>query len=466
MLSYDLSDCQGPLYKSLYQFILQDIRQGRLKANEKLPSKRTLARNLGISTISIENAYDQLISEGYLYSVPKRGYFVSEIESIAELKPLALARQPVSKLLTETSAQEFFDFSSNRIENTSFPFSVWAKLLRETISQKEKELLEVSPCAGVRELREAIAEHLESFRGMRVNPDQIIIGAGTEYLYGLLIKLLGNEKLYCIENPGYKKLKQIYESNAARCTPVNMDEQGLSVENLRQVRGEIAHISPTHHFPTGICMLASRRYEMLAWANEDDGHYIIEDDYDSEFRLNGKPIPPLFSLDVFGKVIYMNTFSKSLTATIRISYMILPEKLAKLFYQKLAFFSCTVSTFEQFTLAAFIRQGYFEKHINRMRLYYGRKRARVIELIKKLLPADACTIIENDSGLHFILKLATEKPDKVVKEQLLQKGIHINSITDFEMNDENQNKHQFILNYSGLDLQLLPEALKELRACL
>ncbi len=467
MLSYNLSELKGPLYKSLYSHILQDIQSGKLKSHEKLPSKRSLAQNLGISTISIENAYDQLIGEGYIYSLPKKGYFVAEIESLEQLSVKTI---PKSQVLIKTEEDELsknlFDFSSNRIEKSNFPFSIWARLLREVISCKEKELMEVSPCAGARVLRQAIAEHLQSFRGMSVNPDQIIVGAGTEYLYGLLIKLLGNEKIYCIENPGYKKLSKIYESNKASCIPVNMDDKGLSIDELRKSGGQIAHISPTHHFPTGICMMASRRYEMLAWANESDDKYIIEDDYDSEFRLKGKPIPPLYSLDVLGKVIYMNTFSKSLSSTIRISYMILPEKLANLFYQKLAFYSCTVSTFEQYTLASFISDGYFEKHINRMRLHYGRKRARVIELIKKTFSEDQCKIIENDSGLHFILKFNTKKTDQKFKEELSELGIHISSITDFEMKNSLLDKHEFILNYSNIDLDGLEGALLKIKAVL
>ena len=467
MLSYNLSEANGPLYKSLYHFIRKDIQSGKLKSNEKLPSKRALAQNLGISTISIENAYDQLICEGYIYSLPKRGYFVSEIENINQIKPKSVPKEEAKINIKETGKDsDCFDFSSNRVEKHNFPFSIWAKILRETISQKEDDLLELSPCGGVRELREAIANHLESFRGMSVNPDQIIVGAGTEYLYGLLIKLLGNDKTYCIENPGYKKLKKIYESNGAKCLTIDMDEQGLSVGKLRAANGQIAHISPTHHFPTGICMPANRRYEMLAWANESENNYIIEDDYDSEFRLKGKPLPPLFSLDIFGKVIYMNTFSKSLASTIRISYMILPEKLANLFYEKLAFYSCTVSTFEQYTLASFISKGFFEKHINRMRLHYGRKRARIIETIKKYFNENECKIIENDSGLHFILEFNTRLSDEEFKETLATKGILISSISDFEMNKTSQSSHQFILNYSSIDMEKLNSALKKLREAL
>ncbi len=460
MLSYNLSETKGPLYKSLYQFILKDIQENKLKAHQKMPSKRTLAKNLGISTISIENAYDQLISEGYIYTIPKKGYFVAQIQSHNKIQPVQHAQTHINIVTDEKkNCDKYFDFSSNQIANTNFPFSIWTRLLRETISQNDKQLLQVSPCGGVKELRTSIANHLESFRGMNVNPDQIIVGAGTEYLYGLLIKLLGTDKTYCIENPGYKKLKKIYESNQVQCIPVDMDENGITVENLKAAKAQIAHISPTHHFPTGICMSAKRRYEILAWVNESENNYIIEDDYDSEFRLKGKPTPSLYSMDAFGKVIYMNTFSKSLTSTIRISYMILPEQLANLFYNRLSFYSCTVSTFEQYTLSAFISKGYFEKHINRMRLHYGRKRERVINTIQKILSDSQCKIIENDSGLHFILQINTQMSDKELTEKLKTKNIIISPISDFEMNKTNGDTHQFILNYSNIDMDNLEDTL-------
>ena len=322
MLTYDLTKTDGPLYKCLYECIKNDISQGKLSSGEKMPSKRTLAKNLGVSTITVENAYDQLIGEGYMFARPKRGYFIADVSDIRVIK--APVQKELSIKLPPEQDESIFDFSSNRTDSGNFPFSIWAKLMRETISLREQELLSVSPCGGVRELREAIASHLSSFRGMNVDPDQIIVGAGTEYLYGLLVKLLGKDKVYCVEDPGYKKISQIYECNNAKCLPVQMDEQGISVELIKKANAQIAHISPTHHFPTGITMPVNRRYELLAWANESSDRYIIEDDYDSEFRMNGHPIPPILSIDACEKVIYINTFSKSLTSTIRISYMVLP----------------------------------------------------------------------------------------------------------------------------------------------
>lgn len=461
MLTYTFNGTEGPLYKSLYKLIREDIRAGVLKSNEKMPSKRALAEHLGISTITVENAYEQLIEEGYLYAIPKKGYYIADIRDLKAIHAPIHAPRPIPTPQPEIPAQ--YDFTSNSTETETFPFSVWAKIMRETISSREKDLLQVSPCGGVTELKCAIANHLSSFRGMAVDPEQIIVGAGTEYLYGQLIKLLGSEKIYCIENPGYKKLLKIYESNHVPCALANLDAQGIRIQDLVAANADIAHISPTHHFPTGITMPISRRYALLAWANEKEGRYIIEDDYDSEFRLNGTPLPTLQEIDACEKVIYMNTFSKSLTSTIRISYMVLPEHLAALYYEKLAFYSCTVSTFEQHTLAAFIQQGYFEKHINKMRLHYKRKRAQVLEIIRRVFADKPYRVIENDSGLHFILELPTRFSDTEMQNMLRQEDIRINTITDFEMTPSGTNQHQFIINYSSINPEPFEHAMHVLK---
>ena len=450
MLTYVFDNSDTPLYEQVYKHIKSDIISGILSPGEKLPSKRSFARNNGISTITIQNAYDQLISEGYVFTVPKKGYYVANINEMSRVPAGTSIKLDIK--IPEKPAKFRFDLSNNKINPDNFPFSIWAKLLRETMSDRSRELMEVSPTGGIYELRAAIADYLKSFRGMLVDPDQIVIGAGTEYLYGLLIQILGKNKKYCIENPGYKKLAQIYKQYHIECGFADIDDSGISVDSLHKSGADIAHISPNHHFPTGITMPANRRYEVLAWANEEAGRYIIEDDYDSEFRANGKPLPTLFSIDACEKVIYMNTFSKSLTPTIRISYMILPVHLANIFYSRLSFYSCTVSNFEQYTLASFIDRGYFEKHINRMRLYYIRQRKRLISCIENSSLKDKCEIIENESGLHFLLRLRTDIPDEVLKEKMKESGIKIQSLSEFYLSDEGAKEHYFIINYSNIDL--------------
>lgn len=450
MLTYVFDNSDTPLYEQVYKHIKSDIISGILSPGEKLPSKRSFARNNGISTITIQNAYDQLISEGYVFTVPKKGYYVANINEMSRVPAGTSIKLDIK--VPEKPAKFRFDLSNNKINPDNFPFSIWAKLLRETMSERSRELMEVSPTGGIYDLRAAIADYLKSFRGMLVDPDQIVIGAGTEYLYGLLIQILGKKKKYCIENPGYKKLAQIYKQYHIECGFADIDDSGISVDSLHKSGADIAHISPNHHFPTGITMPANRRYEVLAWANEEAGRYIIEDDYDSEFRANGKPLPTLFSIDACEKVIYMNTFSKSLTPTIRISYMILPVHLANIFYSRLSFYSCTVSNFEQYTLASFIDRGYFEKHINRMRLYYIRQRKRLISCIENSSLKDKCEIIENKSGLHFLLRLRTDIPDEVLKEKMKESGIKIQSLSEFYLSDEGAKEHYFIINYSNIDL--------------
>lgn len=451
MLTYQFEDSDSPLYEQVYQFIKADIADGVLMPGDKLPSKRTFARNNGVSTITIQNAYDQLISEGYIYTIPKKGYYVADMVKMVNVPKKKSIDLDI--VMPQKPVEYKYDLSNNMVNPDNFPFTVWARLSRETLSDKCKELMQVSPANGIYELRAAIAEHLKSFRGMLVDPDQIIVGAGTEYLYGLLVQLLGRDKIYCIENPGYKKLVQIYGQYGIDCRYANMDEKGITSEELCKSRSDVAHICPNHHFPTGITMPVNRRYEVLAWANEKEGRYIIEDDYDSEFRMNGKPLPTLFSIDGCEKVIYMNTFSKSLTSTIRISYMILPVHLANKFYRELSFYSCTVSNFEQYTLAAFIKRGYFEKHINRMRLYYSRKRRQLLECLAGSRLSKICHVQENESGLHFLISLDTRHSEEYIRRKLEGRGIRLQPVSDYFMLPNNDMENYYIIKYSNLDME-------------
>lgn len=462
MLTYSFVDLgSDSLYEHLYKCIKNDIMSGQLKSGDKLPSKRSFAKNLDISTITVENAYAQLMAEGYIYSLPKRGYFVSEVKTFSEKQPERVSELP-ERPKEETC---FADFISNRTSHANFPFSIWAKLTREVLAGEDSTLLLPPPAGGIMELRKAIADHLYQFRGIDVSPEQIIIGAGTEYLYGLLIQLFGNEAVYAIEDPGYQKIAQIYTSHGVGLCYIPMDEGGVCTGVLEDSGADILHLSPSHHFPTGRVTPISRRYELLGWASKSDGRYIIEDDYDSEFRLLGRPIPALQSIDVMDKVIYMNTFSKSLSSTIRISYMVLPQKLLKQFYEKLGFYSCTVSNFEQYTLARFISGGYFEKHINRMRNYYRNQRDILLESIRKSPLAGKIKIKEENSGLHFLMELQTEMPDDLLEEKAGRMGLRISCLSAYYHQPEQAKQHVLVLNYSGIDREKMAEAIEILERC-
>lgn len=455
MLTYQLDRSKGPMYVQLYNAIKDDIISGKLEKGFKLPSKRTFARNCSLSTITIQNAYDQLISEGYITSIEKKGYYVKGIK-----------QKSSATFIYNPPKQEsnFFNLSNTNISVDSFPFSVWSRLMRRVMNQDSSKLLSPIPAAGMFELRSAISKHLYSFRAMVVNPEQIVIGAGTEYLYSLVIQLLGRDRHFALEDPGYYKLSKIYSANNVEYSLVELDDEGLSVDKLSKTNADVLHISPNHHFPTGVTMPIKRRYEILSWALEKEGRYIIEDDYDSEFKVSKNPQPPLFLLDGSEKVIYLNTFSRSLAPSIRISYMVLPQSLVALFNDKLSFYSSTVPSFEQLTLASFINEGYFEKHINRMRLFYIRQRNRVINEILNSPIKDKVDIIENDLGLHFILRLNTSYSDEEIKALLEKEKIKIAALSDYS--SKKKVTHDFIISYSNLDINVLRRALNILNTYL
>ena len=457
MLTYSFTDTGDDcLYIHLYKCIKNDILSGKLSAGTKLPSKRSFAKHLGISTITIETAYAQLQSEGYIYSLPKKGFFVTEI--IAPIVSIPKTT-PAKIQIPDTKVHYQIDFVNNKTNPDNFPFSIWAKLIRETISEKSEELMTAPPYGGIPELRLAICNHLKDFRNMDIIPEQVIVGAGTEYLYGLLIKLLGFDKIYAIENPGYQKLAQIYESNQVTYRAISLDKSGINMTELEHSDAMIAHITPSHHYPTGIVTSISRRYKLLDWASKSPMRYIIEDDYDSEFRLAGQPIPTLQSIDHSEKVIYINTFTKSLSSTVRLSYMILPKHLLEKFHQTLSFYSCTVSNFEQYTLAHFLSDGFFEKHINRMRTHYKTLRDTLLNAIKKSPFASQIQISEEDAGLHFLMKISTQKSDTELIQIAAKHGVHITCLSQYYFEPvENIPAHTLVLNYAGLTLDQIPLA--------
>ncbi len=451
MLTYELNNQPGvPLYEALYRCIREDILSGRLQAGDKLPSKRTLAENLEVSKITVEGAYQQLLSEGYVRSREKVGYFVEAVD-----RPVGA---PPEELPPEISADTCIDLTSNT--PTRFPFSVWSKLQREVMLDLGEQLLLALPNQGLWELRHAIAGHLAQFRGMRVSPSNILIGAGTDFLYNLLIQLLGRDLCYACEEPGYGKIRKIYAAGGARCISAPMDEQGVIPGALEDA--QVLHISPAHHYPTGIITPMSRRQALLAWAGNTK--WIIEDDYDSEFRFNAHPMPALQSLDRAGRVIYMNTFSKTLAPSIRISYMILPDALMAQFQQKLSFYSCTVPSFEQYTLARFLSRGYFEKHLNRMRKFYKIRRNRVLSSIAACSHWEKLTILEENAGLHFLVKVDTDLADSALVQRCREAGLRIRCLSEY-CHDQTpvRDSHCLVVNYSGLsdnDLERLETILK------
>ena len=454
MLTYELKKAPGvPLYEALYRCIRADILSGKLAAGEKLPSKRALAAHLEVSLITVETAYSQLAAEGYILSREKVGYFVERVQTVTPAVP----RQTPAP---QANAPALLDLTAN--SPAKFPFSVWSRLQRQVLADFGSQLLESVPHQGCMALRQAIADHLSGFRGMQVDPENILIGAGTDFLYNLLLQLLGTDRVYALEEPGYSKIRRIYEAAGAAVVPAHMDSQGVIPETV--AAAQVLHISPCHHFPTGIITTPQRRRELLSWA-EQGQNWIIEDDYDSEFRFDAHPMAAIYSPEPGGRVIYINSFSKSLAPSIRIGYMVLPPDLMQVFKQRLGFYSCTVSAFEQHTLARFLSGGHFEQHINRMRKFYRARRNKLLEILQHCPWADRLTIEEADAGLHFIVHVDSPLSDGELETFCHRMGMKVRCLSRYyDGAAPADGQGRIVVNYSGLqdaDLDRLANILKE-----
>lgn len=401
-----------PLYEQLYRRLKEDLLSGAIAGGEKLPSKRALAENLNVSRITVENAYQQLLTEGYLVSKPRSGYYAEHLETLPQVTAPGIRPDAAPHGAPETA-----------VSAGQFPFSVWARLMRGVLLDGRETLLQPIPSEGLSALREAIAGMLLRSRGMEVDPASIVIGAGAEYLYTLLFQLLGRENIFALENPGHRKLRQAYTANGASLMPVALDESGVTLQSLLASGANVLHISPGHQFPTGIVMPIARRRQLMAWLGSRENRYLIEDDYDSEFRFTGRVIPTMYSMDVTGRVIYLNTFSKTITPALRISYLILPPALLARYREKLGFYSCTVPSFEQLTLARFLSEGYFEKHVSRMKRRYKLLRAQFLAALAEAPFASKVEVVGDEAGLHMILKLRTAYSDEAVAAEIRASGV-------------------------------------------
>lgn len=486
MLTYALNrTARESLYEQLYRALRFDIESGALGAGDRLPSKRAFAKHLGVSVVTVEGAYDQLVAEGYVRAVPRSGFYVQEIgpnlasfsristsaevkvplgdssgaksascrpearisgnDGVEKLEKLARKGAPFCIAHSEeglagvspgAGRKWLADFTGATAPEGVFPYAAWARTLRRVLAdESERTVLEASRPQGSPRLRAAIAAHLRGFRGMEVHPDQIVIGSGAQSLYGLLVQLLGRDLVYGVEDPGYPRLTRIYESNDVAVRPIALDGEGPVLEALERARIDVLHCTPSHQFPTGITVPVSRRRALLEWAQSgvaapEDGaaareirgrgvkassarsRYLIEDDFDCEFRMAGRPVPPLAALDGAGRVIYANTFSKTLGGAFRIGYMVLPEALAERFRDRLGFYACTVGALEQLTLARFMESGDYERHVNRQRTRYRRRLSALIDALAASSAGDHLHFANAGAGLHFLMGVRSVEGDE------------------------------------------------------
>ena len=454
------SGSSRPLYEQLYRYIRDEIEGGRLRAGERLPSKRALATHLKISVVTVEGAYGQLLAEGYLRSEPKRGFFVQAVqeEHRPALSPLPPAEPPQAKPSLP------YDFSTSGVDTGLFPFSTWAKLMREVLSARADSLLASSHPQGVPELRRAIAEHLYRFRGIRAAPEQIVVGAGSETLLAFLVQLLGRDGGYGVEDPGYAKPHRILTSCGAVVRPIPLDGQGLRVDVVRERAVRVVHVTPSHHYPLGIIMPVARRQALLRWAAEQPGRYILEDDYDSEFRFSGRPIPALQSLDGGERVIYLNTFAKSLAPSLRISYMVLPPHLLEKWRRDFWFYSSTVPSFEQYALARFMEGGHFERHLNRSRTRYKARREALLAAARDTGLTRAGIFAGGDAGLHLLLWMEPRWTEAELVERAATAGVGVTPLSACDLTSPAKDRPPaLILGYTRIAAGDMAPALRRLK---
>ena len=342
-------------YYALYLRLKDDILQGVIRPGARLPSKRSMAERMNVSVITVEYAYRQLVDEGYVYSRERSGYFVRHIEGLRP--PTQGEREPLRFLPEEAPPSA---------DESLFPYSLWFKTVRRVMSEYGPRLVGRSPNKGCARLRNAIAAYLLRYRGMHAQPEQIVVGSGSELLYEAALRTLGTNRRYGIEHPSYEKIEAVYTGAGAAIERLPLTSDGIDSESLAHTRADVLHVTPFHSYPTGVTAPASKRYEYLAWAAQGD-RFIIEDDFDSEFFLPGQPLESLYSMDKDGRVIYINTFSKSLAPSMRMGYMLLPPALIPLYDRRMGMYSCSVPLLEQYALAEFIAEGHFERHLNRAR---------------------------------------------------------------------------------------------------
>lgn len=422
-LTIPLEEDSGiPLYTQIYAFIRREIKDGRISSYSRLPSTRRLSASLGVSRSTVQMAYDQLLAEGYLDAEPCRGYYAADMSGVVSFSssemPLS-GKQAETGLLsgseTAGKAQEgigaggqskteiaslLCDFSPAGVDLSCFPYKTWRRLTREVFSDETGRILGKGQPQGEPGLRLAIRDYLQGARGVFCEPDQIVVGAGNEYLLMLLSQILGRTRPIAMEDPTYYQAYRVMTALGHTVRPVSLDGQGIEMGELERTGAGLAYVMPSHQYPTGIVMPIARRLELLNWAERKEA-YLIEDDYDSEFRYRGRPIPSLLSVDRNGRVIYLGTFSRAIAPAIRVSFLVLPGELAARYQEVCGFYACTVPRADQEVLTRFLSGGSFERHLNRMRGVYREKVERLTELLRPL--EDDFRIHGAEAGVHVLI---------------------------------------------------------------
>ena len=434
------------LCDQLYYALRAEIERGSMTAGERMPSKRQLSAHLGISTATVEAAYARLASEGYCESRPRSGMFVA-----AEPPCAARTRQTQDVPVR-------WDFTTGAADADHFPYAAWARLMREVLSEQNNSLLLSGDAQGSLELRREIADMMKNLRGIDVQPDQIVLGAGTEVLVTALVSLLGRDKLFAVEDPGYSRVRRILAASGVRLLPAPLMDGAIDVRALYMGGAGAAYVTPSHQFPLGGEMTMAQRTALLRWAKETGG-YILEDDYDSEFRFAGVSAPALRAMDDSGQVIYMNTFARTLAPGLRLSFMALPDALVDRYRAMHA--ACSVPGFEQETLRKFIAGGYLERHVSRMRVVY---RGRLLALENKAKALGLGEVAPCGAGLYALLHVGGKTPAQELVPLAAQAGVKLTRLADYGvMQTDKALERVVLLGFAGMDEQAIEAGLAALK---
>lgn len=431
-----------PLYEQLYEHIAGEIRERKLAEDERMPSKRGLAAHLGISVNTVETAYEILVQEGYLVSVPKSGFYVRYIDA-----PTAGGEFRAAEEERERAEEYRADFRTGAADMRSFPYATWVKLSKETM-YANPDLLNSGEAKGDYELRACIAKYLHEFRGVNCSPRQVIVGAGIEYLLMLLCELSENGRSCAIEDPGYEKIDLILRNGGFDVSYVPLDEKGISAEELSKTDADTVYVTPSHQFPTGTVMPIDRRIQLLKWAEAEEGRYIIEDDFSCEFNYSKRPITAIQGIYNSEKVIYLNTFSRTLAPSIRIAYMVLPQRLSEEYEKHFYRYSSTVPRFDQHTLARFISENYLSRYLNRLKNTYRKRRDALTDALRSSrYPIE---VGGDRAGVHIVFKSPAAEE---ILAYTRERGIKLYNMDDYYFTCRASSSNTLIAGYAGVDAE-------------
>ncbi|MBM7587524.1 GntR family transcriptional regulator/MocR family aminotransferase [Bacillus pakistanensis] len=448
-----------PLYIQLSDYIKKEITAGSIQSKEKLPSKRKLSQYLDVSVNTVQAAYDQLCAEGYVESKQRKGLFVTS------MKDDLFANQTYSQEWQTKDKQVYsvadIDFNSGTVDLKHFPYTAWRKLTMQSLYEDQGELLYTGDPQGEFPLRNEIAKYLYESRGVRCSADQIVIGAGTQVLMGLLCLIIGKESTYALENPGFHRTRAVLEHQSIKTIPIPLDDDGIEIKPLKVSDARVVYVTPSHQFPYGMVMPIDRRMELLKWAEQIDG-YIIEDDYDGEYRYKGKPIPSLQGLDTNGRVIYLGTFSKSLIPSIRISYMVLPPSLIQKYQDRFTIYKQTVSRLHQDTLFRFMNEGHWQRHLNKMRTLYRKKQKSLMTAIHHNFRGQV-NVIGEKSGLHIVLEIKKNLSEEELIKRAIKVGVKVYPISIYYEGKKKSDDPKILLGFGGLSEKEIEEGIRLLK---